>query len=1074
MRTKQPFFLILAVLLLPVLICAQGVTTGSIAGRVTNEKGEVLAGAVVSARHTPSGSKYITATQKDGNFSLQSVRVGGPYTIVISFTGYETDTIKNAQIALGEELNLQVTLRFKATDLSVLTVSGHKNSIMTSSKNGSGNVVDRNQLSSLPTISRSLNDFTRLTPQAGGNGLLGKGGKSNNVSIDGAAFNNAFGLGTETASIPGANTNAQPISLDAIEQLSVDLSPYSVKQGGFTGAGVNAVTRSGDNEFRGSVYYFFRNQDLISQKVGNINIARTNFKEHTVGFRIGGPIIRDKLFFFGNYEEVKSTQPGAAYIAARNGASGSNVSNVRAGTLDTLAGFLKTTYNYDPGSYENYSIPIENKKFLIKLDWNINDKNKASLRYNQLTSSSSFGATSSLNAIGYSNNGFIRNNNVYSITGELNSTLSNRSGNRFFASYTSLPDYRAWFGSLFPIVNINDNGKTYTFGTNNAARDNRVDSKILQLQDDISYTLNKHKLSAGASFQYFNFSDNFTLNPQGTYTFSSLAGFYNAAPAGKQTPAGLSTGLGLPSAYSLSYTVQPGRTITYVSSKMSQSGVYAQDEFFITNTLKVTGGLRLDAISFIGTPVNNKAVEGMTFQDANGQTEKFSTGTSPGTKILLSPRLGFNWALTNTRSVQLRGGTGIFTGNVPFTYISATFANNGLNEGSIVANNAAAANYPFNPTPAYYKPGNASTSSTYEVDLVSKNYKLPQTWRSTVGIDWKIPGNFVASLEGIYSKDINAPFYQNVNLNSSSTTTATDGRVKYVSNRINSAAIGAYLLKNINMGRQYFVTASLNKQFSKSWFAALAYTYGNAKDGFNFLSTTASGAFNAVPVAGSSNIPVLAYSQFDLRHRIVASASYKINYLRDKMATSIGLFFEAAQQGRGSYTYGGTGDVNNDGVTNNDLIFVPKDISQINLVASSTATVQQQWDALNAFISGSKYLNSRRGQFAERNGVLFPWYYQADMRIAQDFSALLSKNKNTLEFTIDILNITNLLNKNWGVYKIMANTTPVTALSASTFQVNPALLKQGEFVPDTNLSSSINPTASSRYRIQLGIRYSFN
>jgi hypothetical protein len=1061
MRIKLQFSLLVAVLLLPVLIYAQGVTSGSIVGRVTNEKGEVLAGAIVSAIHTPSGSKYITATQKDGSFSIQGVRVGGPYTIVISFTGYETDTVKNARVVLGEELNLQEILRFKSTSLSAYTVSAHKNSIMTSSKNGSGNVVDRNQLNSLPTISRSLNDFTRLTPQAGGNGLLGKGGKSNNVSIDGAAFNNAFGLGTETASTPGANTNAQPISLDAIEQLSVDLSPYSVKQGGFTGAGVNAVTRSGDNEFRGSVYYFFRNQNLISKKVDKINIARTDFSEHTVGFRIGGPIIKDKLFFFGNYEEVKSTQPGAAYIAAGSGANGSNVSNVRAGTLDTLASFLKTTYNYDPGSYENYTIPIENKKFLIKLDWNINDKNKASLRYNQLTSSSSFGATSSLNAIGYSNNGFSRVNDVYSITGELNSILSNKSGNRFFASYTSLPDYRGYFGSLFPMVNIIDNGKTYTFGTNNAARSNRVDQKIVQLQDDFSYILNKHKLSAGASFQYFNFSNSFTINPQGTFIFSSLASFYNSAS---------------PSAYSLNYTVQPGRAVTYVNPKMSQSGVYVQDEFFIAQALKLTGGLRLDAISFIGEPTNNTAVEGMTFQDAGGQSEKFSTGTSPGTKILLSPRVGFNWALTQTHSVQLRGGTGIFTGNVPFTYISATFGTNGLNEGAIVANNTAAAAYPFNPTPAYYKPANGSTSNTYEVDLVSKNFKLPQTWRSTLGMDWRLPKDFVASIEAIYSKDLNAPFYQNVNLNSSNTTTATDGRLQYVSNRINPTVTGAYLLRNISMGRQYFITASLNKQFSRSWFATLSYTYGNAKDGFSFLSTTASGAFNAVPVAGNSNTPVLAYSQFDLRHRVVTSASYKINYLNDRMSTSFGLFFEAAQQGRASYTYGGTGDVNKDGVTGNDLIFVPKDLSQINLVASSTATVQQQWDALNTFIAGSKYLNSRRGKFAERNGVLFPWYYQADLRIAQDLSAFLPKNKikNTLEFTIDILNVTNLLNKNWGVYKVMANANPVTALSASTFQVNPALLQQGEFVPDTNLSSAINPAASSRYRIQMGVRYSFN
>lgn len=509
---------------------------------------------------------------------------------------------------------------------------------------------------------------------------------------------------------------------------------------------------------------------------------------------------------------------------------------------------------------------------------------------------------------------------------------------------------------------------------------------------------------------------------------------------------------------------------------MSQLAIYVQDEFFATKAFKITTGVRVEVISFIGGPADNSSIHGMNFQNAKGEVEKYNTSTTPGTKLLVSPRIGFNWAVTQNRSVQLRGGTGIFTGNVPFTYISATHGLNGLNEGSIVATNTAAANYPFNPTPGAYIPSNRATSSSYELDLVSKNYKLPQSWRSTVGIDWKLPANLVASVEFIYSKDINAPFYRNANLNTTTAITAPDGRLQFASNRINSNITGAYILDNINMGRQFFLTAALSKQLSLNWMASLAYTYGNSKDGFNFRSTTASGAFNALPVIGNSNLPVLAFSEFDLRHRVVGSFSYRFNYLNDKVSTKIGLFIEGAQQLRSSYNYGGTGDVNKDGATINDLIFVPKDISQINLVASATATVQQQWTALDAFISGSKYLNSRRGQFAERNGVLFPWYFQADAKLTQDFTALLLKNKtkNTLELTVDILNFTNLLNKNWGTYKVLSNVTPITALSPSIFQVNPVLLSQAEFVPDTKLSATINPAASSRYKVQFGIRYSFN
>lgn len=1077
MKKSNSFFTILFLILLPQILYAQGITTGSISGRVADEKKEAIPGAIVAAEHQPSGSKYVAETGNDGSFNLHGVRVGGPYRIIVACMGYRADTIQDARVVLGEELSLQVRLPQVTRDIEGVTVSARKSTIMVSGKNGSGIVVDRSAIDHLPTISRGLNDFTRLTPQAGANGMLGKGGKSNNISVDGAVFNNPFGLGSEAGSLPGGNVNAQPISLDAIDQISVDLSPYNVRQGGFTGAGINVVTRSGDNKLRGSVYCFFRNQDLVGQKVQDAEIARTAFSEYTTGFRIGGPLIRNKLFFFGNYEQVTSTQPGAAYLAGRSGLAGSNVSNVQAGDLDALSHFLKAAYNYDPGSYERYNIPAVNRKFLAKLDWNINAKNKASLRYNQLNSYSSFAASSSLNTIGYSNNGFKRSNDVYSITGELNTTFTARSGNRFFASYTSMPDYRDYFGSLFPVVNINDNGKTYSFGSNNAARDNRIDQRIFQIQDDVNYTLGKHKLSAGINFQYSGFSNNFTLNPQGAYTFSSLAAFYNAAPAGTSTPLGISTGRGLPSAYSLNYTIQPGRPVTYVNPRMSQLGLYAQDEFFAAGLFRLTAGLRLDVISFIGNPADNPAVAAMTFQDASGAPAKFSTETTPGTKMLVSPRFGFNWALSEDRKLQLRGGSGLFTGNIPFTFVSATFGMNGMNEGAIVASNAAAAaKYLFSPLPGYYKPVNGAASSTYEVDLITRDYKLPQVWRSTLGADWRLPQDLIVSLEGTYSKDIHAPFYRNVNLNAATVTTAADGRVQYAGNRINPAITGAYLLGNINMGRQYFLTATLNKQMSKNWFAALSYTYGNSKDGFSFLSTTASGAFNSVPVAGNSNVPVLAYSQFDLRHRAIASASYKVNYMHDRMATSVGLFFEAAQQGRGSYTYGGTGDVNKDGVAGNDLIFVPKDMSQINLVASATATVEQQWEALDAFISGSKYLSNRRGQFAERNGALFPWYCQADLRIAQDFTALLFRNgeKNTLEFTIDILNVTNLLNKNWGVYKMMANSAPVTALSPGSFQVNPSLLQRGEFVPDTRLSSGINPAASSRHRIQFGIRYSFN
>ncbi|MEC3874217.1 TonB-dependent receptor [Chryseobacterium salviniae] len=1053
----------------------QNVTTGSISGTVSNEKNENLSGAIISAIHQASGSKYLTTSGESGNFTLQNLRVGGPYIITIKKDNYKTDEITNVKVILGEDLLINSILFSKTASIEEVTVKGKRSKILTSSKNGSGIALGLNEISSMPTISRSINDFTRLTPQAGSVGMLGKGGKTNSITVDGAAFNNTFGLGMESANMPGGNTNSQPISLDAIEQISVDLSPYNVKQGGFTGGGINVVTRSGDNKFRGSVFTFFRNENLIGNKVRNLTVGRTDFTETTYGFRFGGPIVKNKLFFFTNFESVESTMPGASYVARRNDASGDNISNLLASDLDALSNFLINTYNYNPGQYENYGISNKSKKLLAKLDWNINDKNKFSLRYNQLNSSSDFGSTSTLNAVGFSNNGYQRFNEIYSITGELNSNISDKITNRAFISYTSMPDYRKYLGDIFPLVTINDKGKTYTFGTNNAARGNTIEQKILQIQNDFSYKLNKHLISAGLGIQNFDFSNTFTLNPQGTYIFNSLADFYNAAPQGSPTPVGISSGLGKPSAYSINYTLQPGNETTYIGSGMNQFSFYAQDEYALSKKFKLTFGQRIEMVSFKGNVAINQNVEHMKFQDANGAEMNYSTGNIPGARVLFSPRLGFNLDLSNNRSLQLRGGTGIFTGNSPFTYISAAFGTNGLNEGSIFATGPAAANYPFSTNPSAYIPSNPMVNTTYQLAFVSKKFKMPQVWRSTLGIDWKLPKNFVVSLEGIYSKDMNAPFYQNINLNSA-TTTILNGRERFTSNRINQNVTGAYLLTNIDMGYQYFITATLNKQFSSDFFINLSYTYGEAKDGFSFRSTSPAGAYNALPVVGNGNKPVLSHSEYELKNRLVLGGSYKLKYLGGKLGTTIGLFFEAAQQGRSSYVYGGTGDVNGDAVIGNDLIFVPGDLSQINLVASPNATVQQQWEALDKFISNSGYLKSRRGQFAERNGVLNPWYSQIDLRLSQDFTGFFFKNKaeNTLQFTVDILNFTNLLNKNWGTYKVLSNPMPITAVSPTTFQVNPSLLSNSEFVPDTSLNSAINPAASSRYRIMLGLRYTFN
>lgn len=1049
---------------------SQGITTCTLSGKVVDETNQPVIGATVEVIHVPSGTKSLTVTSMDGNFNVQGLRVGGPYTVTFSYLGFQTQKFTNLQLNLGAEAVLNVTMKENVKELTEVVISGNRIAGMkTIPKSGVGMIINSSALSSMPTVSRSISDFTRLVPQAGNSGMLGKGGKSNNVTVDGASFNNFFGLGSEKGGMPGANAGAEPISLDALEQISVEGSPYDVKLGGFTGAGINVVTRSGDNTVRASFYDFFRNQNLSGHKIKDFRLPDADFHENTVGFRIGGPIVKNKLFFFANAEYVKNTTPVGNILMARDGLTGANISSVEASTMDQLRSFVRDQYGYDPGEYENVDRVQQSFKFLVKLDWNINDKNKLSIRYNQLNAKSLNGNLGNVTTGRFDGLLYNRENQVYSITGELNSTITSKLSNRLFTAYNSMPDFRSPYErGVFPYISITEAGSTIQLGTDQAANENRVDQKVFQLQDELTYLYKKNKFTAGFNWQYLNLSNNFTYNPQGSFTFNSLSDFYNSAPAGTKTPVGISTGKGLPEQYQLAYTVQPGRTVTLSNPKISQLGIYLQDEISFSKQFTLTGGIRFDVISIMNKPTDNPAVPGLTFQSESGSPLHYNTSETPGTKVLFSPRLGFTWNPDKDHVWTVKGGAGLFTGVIPFVYLEKQYSINGMNEGAINAKGAAAANYPFKPGNAYYKPADGKLLSSYELNLVSKDFKMPQTLRTSLGVDYRLPDDWTLGIEGIYSRDFNSPYYMNVNLDQSTATKAADGRTYYTNNKLNKSITNAYVLDCINKGYSMFLTASLKKYFSFGLNLSMAYTYGQSKSPYDFMTTTPGGAFKAIPVVGNPNKPTLAYSSFDLRHRVVVDLSYKVKYAKDKLATTVGLFFQASQQGRSSYTYGGNGDVNGDGVSSNDLLFIPADKSQINLVpytsGNKTITVDEQWNALNTFIEGSKYLSSRRGQFAERNGLLNPWYAQLDLHVAQELR--LFKDQHKFEITFDILNLTNLLNKNWGVIQTAANATPVIAKSKDTFTVSPANLAKGEFVPFADSSSAWN--------MQIGFRYTFN
>lgn len=1089
---KQKHIYILLFSLLTLTFYGQGETTASISGTVTDEKLEKLFGANVIAEHVPSGTKYGTITNEEGKFRLPNLRVGGPYTLTVSYVGYETKTESGINLSLGQDYRIDIPMGEGVESLGEIQLTARKSSILNSNKTGAGKNISQQTINSIPQINRSINDFSKLLPQANSSDFAGFSGgalRSSNVTVDGTSFNNVYGLGGAGALVIGNAAGSEPISLDALSEIQINLSPYDVRQGGFTGANVNAVTRSGDNEFRGSVYSFFQNEGLLGDKVKDVEIENSDFNSTQVGFRLGGPIIKNKLFFFANYERVTGTTPASGFVASNGSNSGDNVTRVLASDLDNLSNFLSNEYGYNTGPYQGYSLESVSDKFLIKLDYNINEKHKLSMRYNQLearseqppSNSTFFGAGGRFdnrNGMTYLNSGWDRNTNVYSFVTELNSNFNSKFANKFMVGYSSFPEDRSVKGDLFPSVDILQNGTTYmSFGSDLFSNNNVVNQQILQIQNDFSIFLNKHTLTIGGNFQHYKFKNGFTPAWQGSYIFASLADFYNSTPDGTQTPIGVSDGTGRPSTYARRYSGLENGEVAFAEPKFSQTSFYVQDKFDVTDNFKVIGGLRLDITSFLNNPRLNPELEDLTFQNPDGSDLALDNTVLPKTQYVLSPRIGFNWDVRGDKTFQIRGGTGIFNGIVPFVAIGDAFLNNGINQGEIrsFSFNGGTSNTPFSPDVNAYIPPFNGLRSQGDINFVDPNFKMPRVLKTTLGVDYQLPLGLVGSLELLYGKTVYDLLPTNANLgHDDASVDGVDDRFRFSSSRLNFPTVGtAFVLGNSTEGSQFNFTAQLEKPFSDNWSASLAYTYGRAKDRTSFSGSGPRSAWIALPVVGNTNNPPLAFSDGDQKHRFVGAATYKLNY-KNFGSSTFSMFFEGAQNRRFSYTYSGLvfQDANGDFILN-DLIFVPADQSQINLADytrpdGTTVTASEQWTALDQFISNSDYLSTRRGQFAERNGSISPLFFKMDFRFVQDFDINIGSKKNTIQFTADILNFTNFLNKNWGVREIAANTSPIQVIrtpGGTTHRVEPNNLND-EFISDLSLNS--------RWRMQLGLRYSFN
>ncbi len=1127
---------------------AQGVTTGSVDGLVTDEKGAPLPGATVTAIHTPSGTEYGAGARVDGRYNLPALRVGGPYTLKVSFVGFKEQTLPDVFIELGQTLVVDFKLIEESTQLKEVEVTATPDPTMNSDKMGASTNFSVNQIQRLPSIGRDFRDIVSMTPQAGST-PFSFGGRSqlyNNLTIDGATVNNVFGLNA----LPGGQSSATPFSIDAIQELTVSLAPYDVRQGNFTGAGVSAVTRSGNNEFSGSVYYFFRNQGLAGSKVNGVSVPIPSFNYKNFGFRIGGPIIKNKLFFFVNGEIEDRTDPFYTNPVRPNssasvvGATQATDDNDPVTGLKGLKDFLVQNYNYDPGVYQDFNRATYNKRFVARFDYNINPNNKLTVRGNYTgayqdqppSTSGGFvggppgGRGNNNNVLSFSSSYYRINNNQYSVTAELNSILmGGKLANNLVAGYNAFRDYRQNAGGLpipsFPLVDIlGPNGQNMTsFGPDPFTKNNLLDQDVIQLNDNLSIYMKNHTVTVGTANEFYHFNNVFTQVVNGVYRYNSLADFYADAQAS-------TTATKNPSQYTVQYVAVPGGpAATAAKWDALQLGFFAQDEYTGLKDVKITGGLRVDVPLYLTDLPKNNYLNSI---DLNG--ERLRVGAWPKVRPLFSPRIGFNWDVKGDRSMQLRGGTGVLTGRVPFVWLSNTVSNNGLYFGQFNSTNVPldltgdGIPYNFSVTPytgstelysnlqtgtpalitnpldKYY----GRSAIVPSVNTISRNFKFPQVWRSNIAIDQKLPWGMIGTLEFIYTKDINAVYIHDANLRPAGATLNGDGRPLFgaagadrvlISNdrRLSgdlANASGALVLDNTKKGYQYSITAQVRKDFSRNFKVSAAYTYTDAREINPQSASTAGSIFTGQANVLGPNDPGLGYASALTPHRVIAYGSYRKEYL-DHFATTVGLTYSGYAASNFSYTY--SGDLNSDGVTGNDLIYVPRSKDEIVLSTSSAndnRTLDQIWQQLDDYISQDKYLSSRRGKYAQRSGTFAPWVNRLNLNLLQDFYVDVKGKRNTVQISATVYNALNLLNSSWGLVNNPSRTQVIRFLgyeqphTAGTIAapVNPlgqpwtATTGKPVFAFDLNADNTplttsyiADQTVNGRWQLQLGVRYIF-
>ncbi|WP_234567530.1 TonB-dependent receptor [Rhodohalobacter sp. 614A] len=1067
--TRQILLIISLMLLLPLTLLAQGTTSGSIEGTITDETGEGLPGANIIAVHLPTGSEYGTSSRVDGGYTIRNVRVGGPYEVRVTFIGFNPQIKEVSNIELGERISLNFQLEEGSLELGQISVVAVPDQIFNSDRTGASTNISSEDIARTPSVARSLGDFTRLTPQVtGGNSFGGANDRYNNILVDGATLNDVFGLGDAT---PGSQAGVgSPLSIDAIAEFNVDIAPFDVTNSGFTGGQINAITKSGTNDYTGSVYFQTRNQNLIGnfEIDGESSDDYPDFTERYIGLNIGGPIVKDKLFFFVNGEFKRETSPITGGIL-NSGAP--NEVDFESSTFDEISSILQNQYGYDPGGYSSpLDTDTNNNKLLAKLDWNINQSNKLSLRYNYVDAIANRGISRGTSSFTFSNRQYDFNSSQNSIVAELTSTLSNNAYNEARVVYTRIRDSRDVPSQRFPSVTVSipyDSDRS-GFGTINAgveqySQANSLDQDLIEITNNFTYISGEHEFTLGTSNQIFAFDNLFARNAFGAYTFRSIEDLASGSPYD----------------YELSYLLEDGNPTANFTGM--QFGLYVQDKWSVTNDLKVTYGLRVDVPILPDTPNNNPLVP--------SAFPGYSTTNVASGNLLWSPRLGFNWdASGGAKTTQIRGGVGIFSGTPPFVWISNQYSNTGVDYGRVDVSGGF--DGLFSPDPDNQpRPGDhpaLEPINTTEVNLIDEDFKYPQSLKVNLAVDQELPWGVVATLEGVYSSAINDVAFSNINLNQEGTSmygrpiygdivfTERYGNASGYPSRRDANFTDAILLSNTDKGYQYSITGELEKRFDSGLYAKAAYTWNRAKNVNNGTSSQARSnwVYNEnVDV----NAPELGTADFERRHRILGVLSYRAAYA-NRFATTISVIYDGRSGTPYSWIY--SGDANGDGQYDNDLIYVPASAGEVVLASDN-------WNEFDAWIESESSLSDARGGHVERNTAREDWTNYLDFKVTQEIETF---GGQSIELSASVINALNLLNSEWGVRKGVSynnhqaiyfqqyvdqdfiNENPEYGLSSSDIGKPVISFDPEEQLDDNKFEVS---DFTSRWQMQFSVRYNF-